>query len=80
MDNDYIHQHRHKSLGCAPIQVKGSGKRIQMRKPCANGCRRFIENDSRVKYCVICKVDIQHEQQLVANRLRYQKKKLLKTI
>lgn len=76
MDNEYLNQHRHKDLGCAPIQVKGSGKRIQPRKLCANDCGKYIENDARAKYCVICKVDIQHQQQLVASRLRYRKKKL----
>jgi len=78
MDNEYINQHKHKDLGFVPTQVKGSGRSIKPRKLCARSCGRHI--DGGRKYCVFCKADVEREQRLVRDKLKYQRKKLLKNL
>lgn len=74
MDNDYLYQHKHKDLTITPIGRKRVGKPLKERKPCVNGCGRYIGGQAR--YCVICKVEVEHARSLVRDRLKYQRKKL----
>lgn len=58
----------------SPIVVGKRTKMNEKRKNCEKGCGRFIKDDKRMKYCLIC----QDEKRQEKNRLTSRKRKLAK--